>query len=164
MALWTYGETGSFTQAGRATGIPPNTIRAWVENDPDGEVAQEIEELRLAVRAHCAHKAAGFAQVALDLLGKRMQEGDPHIDRHGRVTYVPVKAKDLSWIFSILTDKHALLTGMSSQGRANAGLLALADKLLSAIQAQQAPSPPAAESAPRDLDAPLAPLPPDVLG
>ena len=145
IALWVYAETGSFADAERATGIPSNTVKNWVDSDDDGSVAAEMEELRLAVRSKTAHKVAALADVAVTKLGQALARGDPKVLKNGDVVYVPQTAKDLSWIFSILVDKHALLTGMTSGRATNASIGRLAEQLLDAVAAKvassQAPSP-----------------------
>lgn len=140
-ALWVYSETGSFAHASRESGIPPGTIKGWIERDEDGSIASELDQLRLAVRHGGAHKAAAWAIYAMDKLGEALQRGDAHLRKNGEVVYLPVKAKDCAWIASIMIDKHALLTGMAGNGTANHGLTGLADKLVAMVSERLQPQP-----------------------
>lgn len=143
LALWLYGETGSFAQASRQSGVPASTIKGWIEHDEDGSIAQEIDDLRLAVRQVNAGKCAYWASKAIDECGRALTEGDEVMDRHGRVHHLKIKGKDAAWIASILIDKHALLTGMASQRQVGNALTAVADKLLGMVESKLASYQPA---------------------
>jgi hypothetical protein len=146
LALGVYAETGSFTTASRETGIPRKTIEVWANSD-DG--ANFLSEVSQAIRVNYAHCITGMVGKALRVLDESLARGDPHVDKYGRVTYVPLKAKDAAVVASILIDKHALITGGLVASKASSTLYALADKL-SGLMAQA-----------NKLDMPDAPAPTD---
>lgn len=150
MALAIYAETGSVATASRETGIPKTTIYQWV-NDERG--LQLVENLRISVRVNQAHKLAAMSAKALDLLNQALTRGDPIMDRVGRIHYVPVKARELAFITSILIDKHALVTGAMVGAKASTTLNGLADKLLGMIRDTKGAK--AEPAMPEDSDGPI---------
>ena len=63
-------------------------------------------------------------------LHDRVANGDYVQSKSGELIRIPLCGKDLAYIASMATDKHALLTGGIKDSKGiNSGLLALADQL-----------------------------------
>lgn len=136
LALSIYAETGSFETASRDTHIPRNTIRYWVESNPN--IDAELDALRRVIRAETAHRYAQIAIRATDELLDRIENGDEIINKSGDYVRRKVPARELAFIASIATDKHALLTGtMVKQGKEDQTLAALAERLVAAWDAKR---------------------------
>lgn len=132
-ALSVYAESGSIQTASDQTGIPRNTIRYWIENDP--EIDAKLDALRRAVRERAAQVYAEIAVRAAEELLDRVNGGDYHIDKEGNTTRRPIPGRELAFISSIAADKHALLTASVVKQRGEDSSLAkLADGLISAIE------------------------------
>lgn len=116
LALSIYAETGSVQTASRETGIPRSTIGSWIERDPD--IDAKVDALRRVVREQTAHLQAEIARRSAEELLDRVNNGDYHVDKEGEVTRRPVPARELAFINSIATDKHARLTGTMGKTRA----------------------------------------------
>jgi hypothetical protein len=136
VALAVYAETGSVDTAAKETGLPPTTIRNWVERDP--EIDAKLDALRFAVRTRVAHTYAEIARRAAEELLDRVNNGDYHIDREGNITRKPIPGRELAFISSVAADKHALLTGIVVKTKGeDASLQKLAEGLLAAIDKRQ---------------------------
>lgn len=136
LALSIYAETGSFETASRDTNIPRNTIRYWVESNPN--IDAELDALRRVIRAETAHRYARIAIKATDELLDRLENGDEIINKSGDYVRRKVPARELAFIASIATDKHALLTGtMVKQGKEDQTLASLAERLVAAFDAKR---------------------------
>lgn len=135
LALAAYAETGSLQTASEQSGIARNTIRYWIENDPD--IDAKFDALRRAVRERCAHLYAEVAHRAVVELLDRVNNGDYHTDKSGKVTRRPIPGRELAFISSLAADKHALLTSSVVKQRGeDSSLGKLADGLLKAIEAK----------------------------
>lgn len=131
LALSIYAETGSLLTASRETGIPQSTLHYWLSKE---DAADQLESLRLAIRSQTAHKWAGVANLAIDVLLDRLAHGDPVLDKDGVERRIGIKGKDAAFIASIATDKHALITGALVQGaKMDNALASLADRLAQAV-------------------------------
>ena len=128
-ALSVYADTLSIKTASESTGIPLTTIHYWLKDEESGEY---IETLRSAMRSHMAHKYVEGARLALDATIDRLKNGEDAIV-NGEIIKVGVKARDCAMIASICTDKHALLTGMSTGSKAGAALQQIAANLMAAL-------------------------------
>lgn len=135
-ALAIVAETGNGKLAARQTGIPPSTVAGWVRQ---AEEDQTLDRLRAAVRYRLGHAYVDTAERALQVLQQRLDTGDPHVLRDGRIIYRPILARDAVMIASICTDKHALITGgLSGSRHVDRSLAALADSLVSAMRMSRA--------------------------
>lgn len=131
MALAVYAETGSTETASRETGIPSTTIATWIARDSN--IDAELEAMRRVLRERLAAKYAKAAELALDGLIDRLENGDYHIDKEGTITRRPMPGRELGFTSSLMTDKHALLTGvMGRQSQAEKLLTSIAARLLEA--------------------------------
>lgn len=128
-ALSVYADTLSIKTASQSTGIPLTTIQYWLQ---DEESSEYIETLRSAMRSHMAHKYVEGARLALDATIDRLKNGEDAIV-NGEIIKVGVKARDCAMIASVCTDKHALLTGMSTGSKAGAALQQIAANLMAAL-------------------------------
>lgn len=131
MALSIYAETGSTSTAAQTTGLPLSTVHSWVNADPD--IDAKLESFRRAVRERVAHIYADIAHESAQQLLDRVQNGDEVLDKEGNLVRRKVPARELAFITSVATDKHALLTGvMGRQSKAEQALTVLANKLIEA--------------------------------
>lgn len=136
LALAVYAETGSVQTAAEHSKIPRNTVRYWIDNEP--EIDAKLDALRLAVRTRVAHTYAEIARRSAEELLDRVNHGDHHVDKEGKVTRKPIPGRELAFISSVAADKHALLTGLLVKVKGeDASLQKLADGLLAAIDKRQ---------------------------
>ena len=129
-ALSVYAETLSQSTASEITGIPRTTINAWLEDDESNAF---IDNLRQSLRAEVAYKYVNMAILACDNTIDRLVNGDEVVTAKGETVRVKVKARDCAVIAQIATDKHALLTGMSTGSKAGAALEQIAANLIAAL-------------------------------
>ena len=133
--LAVYAETLNIAEASRATGIPQSTINGWLKQEDTDTL---LDDLRFSIRRSVAFKCAQVATQAIESIAQRLSEGDPHVGKDGEIIYKPVNARDSAAIFSIVVDKHTLLTAGQSQMRTvDKRLSALADDLTNAINKLQ---------------------------
>ena len=131
LALSVYASTASLVTASRFSGVPVTTIHGWVNSE---EGASQVESLRIAARAHTAHKYVAAADVALEMTLERLVKGDPHVLKDGRIVYAPVKARDAAVIASIATDKTYLIAGaLDGAAKVDRALRTLADRMTQAV-------------------------------
>lgn len=149
-ALSVFAETGSVQTAAEAASLPRSTVDNWVRRDPD--IDAKLEALRRIVRERVAHTYAEIARRAAEELLDRVNNGDYHTDKEGEVSRRPVPARELAFISSIATDKHALLTGtMTKTKQEDQALTQLAERLVKAFETQRLKA--------RAIDAPTYPQP-----
>ena len=100
--------TGNTVEASKICGIPDRTIRDWMSKDwwePILEEARKSKQKELdAVWTRIIHKAAVE-------INDRLDNGDATLNKFGDIKRVPIKAKDLSFILSVVADKRALARG-----------------------------------------------------
>lgn len=103
-AAYTYVLTGSISQTSQLTGIPERTIKDWVKSDWFQDLMLEAKERK---QEELDGQWTGLIHLIASQLETRIRQGDPVVDRMtGEITYIPVKAKDLAIINSILVDKR----------------------------------------------------------
>lgn len=106
--------TGSTVEASKVCGVPDRTIRDWMTKDwwePVLEEARKAKQKELdAVWTRIIHKAAIE-------INDRLDNGDSVLNKNGAVVKLPVKAKDLSFILSVITDKRNLARGEPTSRR-----------------------------------------------
>ena len=100
--------TGNTVEAAKICGVPDRTIRDWMTKDWWEAILQEARATKQkeldAVWTRIIHKAA-------EAINDRLTEGDPVLTKMGEIRRIPVKAKDLSFILSVITDKRNLARG-----------------------------------------------------
>lgn len=148
LALAVYAETGSLQTASEQARIPRNTIRYWVENDP--EIDATLDAFRQAIRQRAAFIVAEIAVRSAEELLDRVNNGDYHVDKKGVTTRRPLPGRELAFIASVSIDKHALLTGsMGRNAKRDATLEAIATKLDALVDGRKR----AAQTYPQAVDA-----------
>lgn len=139
LALAVYAESGSLQTAADQSSIPRNTIRYWIENDP--EIDSTLDTIRRAIRERAAFLFAEISVRSAEELLDRVTNGDYHVDREGNITRRPIPGRELAFIMSMSTDKHALVTGTMTRVNAeDQALTRIADKLVKAIEARRRPT------------------------
>lgn len=105
-----YISKGSFYRAERMTGVPKATIRHWSKN---AEWWPTVSEgIRKTLQAELDGRWTGLLHLAADEIEDRLENGDIKWDqKNEKYVAVPVGAKDLTVITSILSEKRALLRG-----------------------------------------------------
>lgn len=108
-AAYTYVLTGSIIQTSQVTGIPERTLKDWIKSEWFQELMLEAKERK---QEELDGQWTGLIHLIANRLEERVKNGDPIVDRKsGEVSYIPVKAKDLAIINSILIDKRAMARG-----------------------------------------------------
>lgn len=106
--------TGNTVEASKICGVPDRTIRDWMSKDwwePVLEEARKSKQKELdAVWTRIIHKAAIE-------INDRLDNGDATLTKDGSIKKVPIKAKDLSFILSVVADKRALARGEPTSRR-----------------------------------------------
>jgi len=122
-----YLMTGSSYEAARLCNVPGRTIRYWMQESWWEDILSEARTVKQkeldAIWTGLIHKAA-------DSLRKRLDEGDVVLDKWGKERNLPVKAKDLALIMSMVTDKRALARGQATSRKETVSI----DKKMEALQ------------------------------
>jgi hypothetical protein len=110
-ACTAYVMTGSSLKAAEETGIERRTIQRWMKKPWWDAWEEEITE---HVGRMLVNKMRGVAQKSYDQLFERLENGDVHVTSAGEIVRHPVKAKDLSMIANIASDKIRLAEGKAT--------------------------------------------------
>jgi hypothetical protein len=109
-----YLMTGNSEEAGKLVAVPGRTIRYWMQQAWWEDVLREAQTVKQkeldAIWTGLVHKAA-------DKLRERLDEGDAVLTKTGEIKNLPIKAKDLAFIMSVVTDKRAVLRGQATSRR-----------------------------------------------
>lgn len=100
--------TGNTVEASKLCGVPDRTIREWMSKEwwePILEEARKAKQKELdAVWTRIIHKAAVE-------INDRLDNGDSVVTKFGKIEKLPIRARDLSFILSVVADKRALARG-----------------------------------------------------
>lgn len=114
-----YLMTGSSEEAGRLCNIPGRTIRDWMYSSWWEDLVREAQTVKQkeldAIWTSLIHKVA-------DKLRDRIDGGDCQLTRDGKLVAIPIKAKDLAFIMSVVTDKRALMRGQATSRKETVSL------------------------------------------
>ena len=111
-AAYTYVLTGSTSNTSVVTGISERTLKDWIKTDWFQDLMLEAKERK---QEELDGQWTGLIHNIAIKLEERVRLGDPVVDsRTKEVVYVPVKAKDLAIINSILIDKRAMARGQAT--------------------------------------------------
>lgn len=102
-------------------GLNEDQIRKWRKTDWWAEVEEEIT-VEISKRNNA--KVARAYELALDNLTQRLQEGDPQVDKEGRISFTPVRARDSVIAADRLYSQLRLNAGLSNSSRGQAESLA----------------------------------------
>ncbi len=125
--------TGDSVSASRVCGVGDRTIRNWMHEPWWDDVLDEAKGIKQkeldAIYTGVLHKT-------MDQLRSRLDEGDSFVTKIGGIINVPIKAKDLAIIASIITDKRALLRGQATRRTENITIEQRLDKIAERIDAK----------------------------
>src|SRR3990170_7635876 len=100
--------TGNTVEASKICAVPDRTIRDWMSRDWWEAVLEEARRTKQkeldAVWTRIIHRAA-------ESINDRLTEGDHTVTKAGQILRIPVRARDLATILSVITDKRALARG-----------------------------------------------------
>ena len=119
-------DCGNYREVGRRNNLTDGAIRRQRLESPWWPELEEelIEQLRDATKVILG---ARFRRM-IDLLGERLEVGDPYITKEGTVAYSPVRTRDLVLSMGITMDKLRLLEGKPQSLSATLDLNQLADQ------------------------------------
>jgi hypothetical protein len=119
-------DCGNYHEVARRHNVTEGAIRAlrrdatWWD-ELESELAQQIADSTKVILSARARRA-------LDLLGDRLSDGDPHVLKDGSVIYVPIRARDLTLALGLMIDKLRLMEGKPQSLRATVDLNSLANQ------------------------------------
>ena len=112
-----YAVTGSLQRTSELTGVPERTLQSWRQTEWFQNLLREIwAENNEKIDA----KFTAIIEKSLDQVIDRLDNGDYHVTRDGKLVRKPISAKELSLVQAINVDKRQLLRGLPTS-RSEAG-------------------------------------------
>ena len=105
-AVTEYALKGSIQAVSRSTGIPRTTIIGWKNSD---WWETETNAVRAATDDHIMASYERILQKAAAETLDRLENGDHHLGKDGKIIRVPVRARDLTIVHGTAFDKRALV-------------------------------------------------------
>lgn len=111
---------GSFRKAGDEVGISDKTVALWAKTDWWNAWEEQITE---QLGKQLVAKMRGVVHESYDQLADRLANGDVHVTSSGETVRHPIKAKDLSIIGNVGSDKIRLGEGKATSRTERVGTL-----------------------------------------
>lgn len=101
-----YAVLGHIAKVAELTGLHETTIRAWRKEE---WFVKLLDEIRNENNDKIDVKFTETIAKSIDLISKRLDDGDPYVTKSGEIINVPVKIRDLALVAAINIDKRQIL-------------------------------------------------------